>query len=166
MFCTTEHGVRWQLVPHRDFLPRDLANRYKRIRAAQPQPVLPSEVEEDTQPPIVSSQAADPASLEEQGVRLDEASHEQEIQRNADDILDRILQEIAEEVSSDEDNQADSSSSEASQGELPAALNDVPALLLPEDLQEPDELQMQAAFWTSLLPGRGAPSSTQCDPGS
>jgi hypothetical protein len=33
IFCKTERGISWQIVPHRDFLTRNLANRYKSFRA-------------------------------------------------------------------------------------------------------------------------------------
>lgn len=56
IFCTTTHRVRWQLVRHQEFLPRDLANRYKRFRAGLSQPRVPSSEVEETPPPQVSLQ--------------------------------------------------------------------------------------------------------------
>lgn len=46
LFCSIEKGLHWNLAPHRDFLPRDLANRYKQFRSGLTQP-RPHDIEED-----------------------------------------------------------------------------------------------------------------------
>lgn len=81
----------------------------------------------------------------------------QEIERHTNDILERILQDIAEEVDLEDENLLADPSSAAQLVVTPVATS-APLHHLPDDLQEPDDLHTQAAFWAALVLRRGAPS--------
>lgn len=105
LFCSRRKGVSWNLVPHPEFLSKNLANRYKRFREEQPRPCSPAAEPEASQSSPVFSQATGTALP----VSSPQSEEERNIQRNAEDILDRILQEIALEVNEEDATLIDSS---------------------------------------------------------
>lgn len=145
VFCSTSKGVQWNVVPHRDFLPRDLANRFRQFRSGLSQPRL-----------SVSSQGGSPTpshfshdhiphdvfpSLSEDRIPPTFSPCTNVVEQNADDILNRILQDLAVEV----ENEFQEEQTKEAQ------LQD-----LPEDLQDPAELLQQAAFWSASTSDRGS----------
>lgn len=77
---------------------------------------------------------------------------------NLYNILERILQDLLEEVSNEQDTDLVTTTGADVQKEIPSTLDIFPVHYSPNELQEPEDLRLQAEFLTSLVLGRGAPS--------
>jgi hypothetical protein len=135
IFCKNNTGrIRWQIVPHRDFLPRDLANRYKSFRAGLTQPSLPQLI--DT--PTAHTQFPQTGSTQVWTL-------------TPDDPTNIMAEEILAIALSDHNNNADME-------------NCPEELALPDDLQTPEDLIAQARFRAGPPPeGCPHTSSTRSD---
>lgn len=88
-------------MPHTEFLPRDLANRYRSLRSGltQPRPLSPS-------PPSNSNSSTEslapslsaPLSIEHLANSHPQVQEVQDIDRDIDDIISLIIQDMEAEV--------------------------------------------------------------------
>ncbi|KAG0585670.1 hypothetical protein KC19_2G028400 [Ceratodon purpureus] len=131
LFCSNDgNKPRWHPTPDRDFLPRELANRYSsaRIFRADPPPVQDSSTEiEDS---LSEDQAAPAATLIPRSIL--------EAEELADAIIDQLCDDMEAEVEQEQ--------------EPPATLDPhSDHLSLPDDIQSPRFLAAQSGIWSPFI---------------
>lgn len=135
---------------------------------------LPNDSEEDQAPPqdpahsVQERDATAPLGPDmlQQGLGNDEENMQAWDDTTIDDILQRIVQDLEEEVDLELQDSAEVLQAEVKDDEGKWEVSD-----LPDDMQSPEDLEAQTAFWIRLQPGRGAPTppslsldSTPCSP--
>lgn len=88
------------MVPHRELLPRDPANRHSSFRSSLSQPKAPSPALTNSISYTENSLSSfpNPMSSLRLPIQLSNEQATQEIDRNAKDIIARIIQEMESEV--------------------------------------------------------------------
>lgn len=134
LFCTAPDGrPRWKPTPHPEFFAENLANRYSSARIFRegaplgntdgfrqnPAEDLACASEGDLSPPLLLAHAEDHASSEAEDV--------------AEAIIDRIIFDLHGELQAEQGYSQDTDEVDS----------------LPDDLQEPADLDSQARFWTA-----------------
>ena len=142
IFCKTANGIHWQLVPHNEFLTRDMANRYSRFRPPQPTPPSPGRMVHPPSP-AQSEDTTFPSPRNDIPVLslIDPLPQDSLPEPRVSFLANLEIEELEDRVTIEEDGI-----------DLPGGAT------LPESLQTPEDLADQTRFWIGETSGRGCPS--------
>ncbi|KAG0573469.1 hypothetical protein KC19_VG181100 [Ceratodon purpureus] len=170
VFCKSDGRLKWQMAPHHQFLPKDLANLYRSFRGGTVRcdsgtdssgNLLPSQVE-DTLIAALAGNREERDKAEEladvilhqifhdiaRDVELEESREEAipigSMSVNQDD--DEGAVPIGSRSEDQEEADEDLSSSDFEDDSSSSSLEGI----LPSDLQSPSELRLQARFWAAI----------------